>query len=91
MSRKLAGGLCPSRLMGGVIMRIYGDDWTERYRRKLVRRGDLCKGEDGSYYLTPQGEERVLREIGQYWRRPAVLVLIEQWFAEQFGVNGKES
>lgn len=72
-------------------MLIYGDDWTERYRRKLVRLGELRKGEDGVYYLTPRGEERVLREISRYWRQPAVLVLLEQWFAERFGINVKEN
>lgn len=71
-------------------MRIYGDEWTEKYRKKLISQGELYLDENGFYYLTPKGEERVLREISQYWRQPAVLILMEQWFAERFGIQNSD-
>lgn len=58
------------------------EDWTESFRRDLVRAGLLTRTR-GTYRLTRKGEHRVLMELGKYSDSPAMLYLIEQWFVER--------
>lgn len=63
------------------------NDWTNGVRKQLLHQGDLSRGRYGGYYLTAQGEARVLRELSRFAGNPGSLLLLEQWFAERFGIE----
>jgi hypothetical protein len=57
-------------------------------RDKLLEDGDLYRSQQGLYCLTVQGEEKVLDLMIRHMEEPALLLLVEQWYAERFEVAG---
>lgn len=57
-------------------------------RDRLLGQGDLLRVNNGECLLSLQGEEKVLDLMIRNMEEPSLLLLLEQWYAERFGVPG---
>jgi hypothetical protein len=64
------------------------DQWLTIHRDKLLQAGHLYVAERGDCRLTVTGEERVLELLMQHVNEPAILLLLEQFYAERFEKEG---
>lgn len=64
------------------------NQWMAAQRDKLIEQGDLFRSDNGEYLLSLQGEEKVLDLMIRQMEEPHLLLLLEQWYAERFEVDG---
>lgn len=53
---------------------------------QLLEQGDALY-QDGQYSLTERGRKKVIKELQRYELRPGMMVLLQMWYAERFGLR----